>query len=220
MTIKEWIYKKEDKTKKSLIDRILSTRGIKTEEDIKEFYDISVVKVGEFCPVCKKPLKITRGIEVGNIFQLGTKYSEPMNAVYTDENGELKPYIMGCYGIGVSRTLSAIVEQNCDDHGMVWPEIVAPYKLEIVIANIKDDEQVKLATEMYNQLLGKDDDVLLDDRKESFGVKLNDAELIGVPYIVVVGRGAANGVVEIIKRNTLEKIEVNAQEFVANYLKQ
>ena len=125
---------------------------------------------------------------------------------------------MGCYGIGVSRTLSALVEQNCDDKGIIWPEIVAPYKLEIVIANTKDETQVKLANELYNAINVADDNILLDDRAESFGVKLNDAELIGVPYIVIVGRGAVDNKIEFIKRRDLTRVDVDAKEFLNMYL--
>ena len=107
--------------------------GANLESNITEFCDISVVKVGEFCPDCKAPLKVTRGIEVGNIFQLGTKYSEPMNAVYTDVDGQLKPYIMGCYGIGVSRTMAAAIEKYHDDFGIIWPIEIAPYHVVVVI---------------------------------------------------------------------------------------
>ncbi len=186
---------------------------------IDYFADIRKVRAGDKCPKCGKPVKTVRGIEVGHIFKLGTRYTKALECKYLDENGKEQYMIMGCYGIGVSRTLSALVEQNCDEHGMIWPEIVAPYKLEIVVANGKDETQMNLATDIYNKLIDKNDDVLLDDRKESFGVKLNDAELIGVPYILVVGRGAANGTVELIKRSTLQKVEVSANDFISNYHK-
>ena len=116
-----------------------------------EFVDISLVKEGELCPVCKKPLKVTRGIEVGNIFQLGTKYSKPMNACYTDENGQLNPYIMGCYGIGVSRTMAAAVEKYHDDFGIIWPKAIAPYHVDIVPVNIDEEKASMFNT--YMQLL-------------------------------------------------------------------
>ena len=108
---------------------------------IKEFADIRLVEAGELCPVCGKPLKVTRGIEVGNIFQLGTKYSEPMNAVYLDKDGKAKPYIMGCYGIGITRTAAAAVEANHDEHGIKWPVAIAPYHVIVVPVNAKDETQ-------------------------------------------------------------------------------
>ena len=186
--------------------------------DIKVDYyaDIKRARAGDKCPHCGNPVSVVRGIEVGHIFKLGTRYSKALECKYLDEQGKSQYMIMGCYGIGVSRTLSAIVEQNCDEKGMVWPEIVAPYKLAIVVANNKDATQAQVANDLYNKL-NINDSILLDDRNESFGVKLNDMELIGIPYIVIVGRGAANGTIEFIKRSTLEKIEVTIDEFVSNY---
>lgn len=184
---------------------------------IDYFGDIKKMQRGDKCPHCGNPVKTVRGIEVGHIFKLGTKYTEQLDCKYLDEQGKSQYMIMGCYGIGVSRTLSAMVEQNCDEKGIIWPEIVAPYKLEIVIANNKDQEQVRLANELYNKLNNNEDIVLLDDRNESFGVKLNDAELIGVPYIVIVGRGAKENKIEFIKRDGLNKLEVCVDEFMNIY---
>ena len=123
---------------------------------------------------------------------------------------------MGCYGIGVSRTLSAIVEQNCDEKGIIWPEVIAPYKVEIIIANNKDETQNRVANELYEKI-NSNDNVLLDDRNERIGVKLNDAELIGVPYLVIVGRGAGENIIELTNRKTLEKIEITVDEFVKQF---
>ena len=184
---------------------------------IDYFADIKKMMSGDKCPHCGNPVKIVRGIEVGHIFKLGTKYTKELECKFLDEQGKSQYMIMGCYGIGVSRTLSALVEQNCDDKGIIWPEIVAPYKLEIVIANTKDETQVKLANELYNAINVADDNILLDDRAESFGVKLNDAELIGVPYIVIVGRGAVDNKIEFIKRRDLTRVDV-AKEFLNMYL--
>lgn len=181
------------------------------------FADIKKMQAGDKCPHCGREVKTVRGIEVGHIFKLGTKYSEQLDCKFLDEQGKSKYMIMGCYGIGVSRTLSALVEQNCDEKGIVWPEIVAPYKMEIVIANTKDQTQVELANKLYNKLNTKDDIILLDDRNESFGVKLNDAELIGVPYIVIVGRGASENKIEFIRRNGLNKLDVTVDEFLSIY---
>ena len=187
-------------------------------EDLKiDYYaDIKKARAGDKCPRCKGTVKVVRGIEVGHIFKLGTRYTKALDCKYLDEQGKSQYMIMGCYGIGVSRTLSALVEQNCDDKGIIWPEVVAPYKLEIVIANTKDENQVKVANELYNKL-NINDSVLLDDRNESFGVKLKDAELIGVPYIVIVGRGAVENKIEFIKRSTLDKLEVDIDEFLNTY---
>ena len=184
---------------------------------IDTFADIKKAQAGDLCPKChSNRVKVVRGIEVGHIFKLGTRYSKVLDCKFLDEQGKSQYDIMGCYGIGVSRTLSALVEQNCDEKGIIWPEIVAPYKLEIVIANAKDETQNKVANELY-QKLNTSDNVLLDDRNESFGVKLNDAELIGVPYIVIVGRGAINNKIEFIKRETLDKLEVDIDEFLQTY---
>ncbi len=180
------------------------------------FADIKKMQRGDMCPKCHMPVRTVRGIEVGHIFKLGTRYSEKLDCKFLDEQGKSKNMIMGCYGIGVSRTLSALVEQNCDEKGIVWPEIVAPYKLEIVIANTKDENQVRIANDLYNRL-NLNDDILLDDRNESFGVKLNDAELIGVPYIVIVGKGAVENKIEFIKRDGLNKIVVSIDEFLNIY---
>lgn len=185
---------------------------------IDYFADIKKMMAGDKCPHCGNPVKIVRGIEVGHIFKLGTKYTKELECKFLDEQGKSQYMIMGCYGIGVSRTLSALVEQNCDDKGIIWPEIVAPYKLEIVIANTKDETQVKLANELYNAINVADDNILLDDRAESFGVKLNDAELIGIPYIVIVGRGAVDNKIEFIKRRDLTRVDVDAKEFLNMYL--
>jgi len=186
-------------------------------EDIKVDYfaDIKTMRAGDTCPKCGGKVHTVRGIEVGHIFKLGTKYSKALECKFLDENGKEQYMIMGCYGIGISRTFSALVEQNCDEKGIVWPEIVAPYKISIVIANHKDEVQTQVANNLYQTLIDENDDVLLDDRKESFGVKLNDAELIGVPYIVIVGRGAKDGVVELINRRTLDKIEINIDDLIA-----
>lgn len=188
-------------------------------EDLKidYFADIKTMRDGDICPRCGQRVKTVRGIEVGHIFKLGTKYSKALECKYLDENGKEQYMIMGCYGIGVSRTLSALVEQNCDEKGIVWPEIVAPYRLEIVIANNKDDVQRQVASDLYQSLIDENDEILLDDRNESFGVKLNDAELLGVPFIVIVGRGAKDGRVELIKRRTLDRMEVNISDLVANF---
>lgn len=185
---------------------------------IKEFADIRLVEAGELCPVCGKPLKVTRGIEVGNIFQLGTKYSEPMNAVYLDKDGKAKPYIMGCYGIGITRTAAAAVEANHDEHGIKWPVAIAPYHVIVVPVNAKDETQVRVAEEIYNKLLAQGVEVVLDDRNERAGVKFKDAELIGFPFRITVGKTIENGNVELVTRETLEKEEMTPDNAIVQVI--
>ena len=183
-----------------------------------EFVDISLVKKGEKCPICGAALDVTRGIEVGNIFQLGTKYSAAMNAQYTNENGELKPYIMGCYGIGVTRVISAAIEKFHDDFGIIWPEAIAPYKVIVVPVNVQDELQIKTATEIYNKLLEAGVEVVLDDRDERAGVKFKDADLIGFPYKVVVGKSILDGKVEFKTRTSKEAELLTPEEAVKKFI--
>ncbi len=187
--------------------------GANLEKDI-EFVDISLVKEGELCPICHKPLKKTKGIEVGNIFQLGTKYSSPMNACYTDEQGQLKPYIMGCYGIGVSRTMAAAIEKYHDEHGIIWPIAIAPYHVDIVPVNCDDEEQMKIASDLYDKLQKLNIEVILDDRKDRAGVKFKDADLIGFPIRITVGKTISEGLVEFKIRKTGEVIKLSPDEAI------
>jgi prolyl-tRNA synthetase len=147
-------------------------------------------------------LQTARGIEIGHIFQLGTKYSEAMGATFTAESGKDQPLIMGCYGVGVSRLAQAAVEQSYDQNGIIWPVAIAPYKVVIVIPNIKDEAQVTAAESLYEALKLKGIDTLLDDRKERAGTKFKDADLVGIPFRVVTGRAIAQGQVEIVNRTT------------------
>ncbi len=179
-----------------------------------EFVDVSLVKEGELCPICKKPLKVTRGIEVGNIFQLGTKYSKPMGATYTDENGEERPFIMGCYGIGVTRTASAAIERYHDDFGIVWPKEIAPYHVDIVPVNADDAEQMDVALKIYNELLNVGVEVVLDDRADRAGVKFKDSELIGFPYRITVGKTVKEGLVEFKERKTGEVEKLSPEDVI------
>ncbi len=183
-------------------------------DDNIEFVDISVVKEGEYCPVCKNPLKVTRGIEVGNIFQLGTKYSKPMNACYTDADGQLKPYIMGCYGIGVSRTMAAAIEKYHDDFGIIWPKEIAPYHVDIVPVNVEDELQAKVADELYEKLCALGIEVVIDDRNERAGVKFKDADLIGFPIRITVGKTISEGLVEFKTRENGEMVKVPVNEAI------
>lgn len=176
-------------------------------EDLKidTFADIRKCVAGDKCPKCGHPMIVIRGIEVGHIFKNDTHYTELMDCKYLDINGKQQLMQMGCYGIGVTRTLSALVEQYSDENGIVWPEIVAPYNVHIVVANVKDEALVERANTLYDNMIQSGLDVIMDDRKESFGVKLTDAELLGMPYIVIVGRDSVNGMYEFIERKTLQK---------------
>ena len=186
---------------------------------IESYVDIRLVEAGDLCPQCGKPLKVTKGIEVGNIFQLGTKYSEPMKAVYLDENGKAKPYIMGCYGIGISRTAAAAVEAHYDEHGIKWPVSIAPYHVVIVPVNIKDELQMKVAQEMYQKLLAAGIEAVLDDRDERAGVKFKDADLIGFPFRVTVGKTINDGLVEYKVRETGDMQTLKPDEAVEDLIK-
>ena len=166
-----------------------------------EWADLQVALPGEGCPTCGKPLAIERVIEVGNIFKLGTRYSEPLGAMYLDEHGQQKPVVMGSYGIGPARIAAAAVEQRHDADGIVWPWAIAPFHVHIVPVAIKDAAQMLAATEIEKALEAAGFEVLMDDRDERAGVKLADMELIGIPYQVVVGpRGVAAGTVEFKTR--------------------
>lgn len=174
--------------------------------------DIRLVEAGEFCPTCGKPLKVTRGIEVGNIFQLGTKYSKPMNAVYLDQNGKSQPYIMGCYGIGISRTAAAAVEAHYDEHGIKWPLAIAPYHAIVIPVSTKDEQQMKVAEDIYKTLVKHGVEAVIDDRDERAGVKFKDADLIGFPYQIIVGKSIVDGNVEFKTRSTNEKTTMKPEE--------
>ena len=180
--------------------------------NVTKYGDISAVKEGDRCPKCGGKLTLTKGIEVGHIFKLGTTYSKPMKATFLDENGKAKPFIMGCYGIGVSRLVAASIEQNHDQFGMIWPKEIAPFIVDIIIGDIKKREQVEFATNLYNKLRESGVNVLLDDRAERFGPKIKDFELIGFPYAIVVGKKLKDGVVEIRERRGLSRVEVQADE--------
>ncbi|MGM9899812.1 MAG: proline--tRNA ligase [Bacilli bacterium] len=174
--------------------------------------EIRAVKAGDLCPICGKPLKMEKGIEVGQIFKLGTKYSAPMNCTYQNENGQNVPMIMGCYGIGVTRTMASIIEQYHDEAGICWPINVAPYHAVIVPINYKDETMKQKADELYEKLKKAHVEVILDDRDERPGFKFKDWELIGIPFIITVGRGAINGMCEFKERINMEKKEISFDE--------
>lgn len=176
--------------------------------------DLKLIQEGYACPQCGAPVKLTRGIEVGQVFKLGTKYSESMHAYYKDENMQEKPMVMGCYGIGVTRTLAAIVEQHHDQDGIRWPMSVAPYHAIVTIVNVKEYSQVTLAEEIYQTLKASGVEVLLDDREERPGVKFKDADLIGIPVRINVGKKSAEGIVEFKRRTEGNSVEMPWQEAV------
>lgn len=181
------------------------------------FKDLVAVKEGDIAPD-GGVLSKTKGIEVGHIFQLGQKYSSAMGANFLDENGKSVPFYMGCYGIGVSRLVAVMVEASFDEKGCVWSKNCAPFLVHIIISNIKDENQLNYATNLYNELSNLGIEVLLDDRNERFGVKINDYELIGIPFGVVVGKGLSENSVEFIQRKGLVKEKVMADE-ILNFIK-
>jgi len=183
-------------------------------DEIK-YADIRLVEAGELCPQCGKPLKVTRGIEVGNIFQLGTKYSKPMNAVYLDSEGKAQPYIMGCYGIGITRTAAAAVEAHHDEHGIKWPLAIAPYHVVVIPVSTKDELQMETAQKIYEELLANGVEVVFDDRDERAGVKFKDADLIGFPFRITAGKTLADGLVEFTTRETGERVSITPEQAVA-----
>ena len=176
--------------------------------------DLRTVKENDACPVCGRSLSIERGIEVGQIFKLGTKYSKPMNCTYQNELGESVPMVMGCYGIGVTRTVSSIIEQHHDEFGIKWPLNVAPYHAVVVPINNNDETMRTKAEAIYEELKKNHVEVILDDRDERPGFKFKDWELIGIPYTIVVGRRAAEDVCEFKVRETLEKTEKPFEEAI------
>ncbi len=167
---------------------------------------------GDKCPKCGKDISTAKGIEVGNIFKLGTKYSESMNCKVVNKEGETVPVVMGCYGIGISRTLMASVEQHATEDGILWPDEIAPFDVHIIPVNHKNENQVSLAQIVYEKLKEMGKDVLIDDREERAGVKFKDADLIGIRYRVVVGKDAENGLVEFIDRKSGTREVISLEE--------
>ncbi|WP_296824143.1 proline--tRNA ligase [Sulfurovum sp.] len=182
-----------------------------------DYHDLAAVQEGDLCVHCGSPLRYTKGIEAGHIFQLGTQYSEPLGCNFLDENGKAQPMVMGTYGIGVSRLIAAIIEQNHDDKGCIWTKESAPFDLQILVSNIKDEEQVALGEKLYEAMKAKGADVLLDDRKDRFGAKMKDYELLGVPHAVVIGKKLADGLVEFVSRDGMIKEEISSEK-VLNFL--
>ena len=174
-------------------------------DDVAYFADIAEVNEGDICPYCDGKLSFTKGIEVGHIFKLGTTYSKPLKAEFLDENGKSQPFIMGTYGMGISRLVASVIEQHHDESGCIWTKETAPYMVNIMISNIKDEAQVEAGEALYEQLQNANVEVMLDDRKERFGFKMKDAELIGFPYTVIVGKELVDGNVQLFDRATKTK---------------
>ena len=187
-----------------------------TEEEIdalneKSYEELQTKTIEEKCN-CGGTLNFKKGIEVGHIFQLGSKYSAALEAKFNDENGKPKAFEMATFGIGVSRLVASVIEQNHDDNGCIWTKETAPYQVNVMVSNIKDAEQSELGSKLYTQLQDANVEVILDDRKERFGFKMKDAELIGFPYTVIIGKELVNGQVQIYNRRTTEKTAVGVEE--------
>ena len=179
--------------------------------------DFRNIMEGDTCPCCGGKIEFKHGIEVGNTFKLGTKYSKAMGLQYLDSNNQLQDVWMGSYGIGPARAMAALCEQNVDENGINWPKEIAPYQVAIVIISMKDEQQVLKANEIYEALKAKGIDVLLDDRDERPGVKFKDMELIGIPFRITVGKGIKDGNVEW-KARTSDKEDVSVEEIVEKAL--
>lgn len=180
------------------------------------FKDLVAVKEGDICNCCGGKLSYTKGIEAGHIFQLGTKYSKAMNANFLDENGKAKPFVMGCYGIGVSRLVAAVIEQNHDDKGCIWTKQTAPFMVDVIVSNSKNEDEAKAGEDIYQSLRKLEIETILDDRINArFGFKIGDFELLGFPYAIIIGKKLSEGIVELVDRKTLEKVEVKIDEVVS-----
>lgn len=188
--------------------------NVNPERDFKvaQYADVRFIQEGDASPDGKGTIKFAKGIEVGHVFKLGTRYSEAMGANFLDENGRNQPMIMGCYGIGVSRLVAAAAEQYNDDKGLVWPKQLTPFHVHVIPVNMKNEEQAALGEELYASLKKQGYEVLLDDRHERVGVKFNDSDLMGLPVRVTVGKKAAEGIVEVKNRKTGESEEVHVDQ--------
>lgn len=183
--------------------------------EIADSGDLSQVREGDICPKCGKPLTFDHGIEVGNLFKLGTKYSKAMGLNYLDQSNQLQPVWMGSYGIGLERCMAAVADQYNDEHGLMWPENIAPFKAALVIVSMKNEAQKEAAYALYDYAKSKGYDILLDDRTERPGVKFKDMELIGIPHRITFGKGVEEGKAEYVKRSDSEKQEVALEDLQA-----
>ncbi len=193
----------------------LKNVNLSSIENIK-YFDLIKVLENDICSCCGGVLSYTKGIEAGHIFQLGDKYSKAMNANFLDENGKAKPFIMGCYGVGVSRLVAAVIEQNHDEKGCIWTKATTPFMVDIIVSNSKNEDEARAGEEIYQKLKSQNIEVILDDRVNArFGFKMGDFELLGFPYAIIIGKKLAEGVVELVDRKTLEKTEVKLDEVVS-----
>ena len=183
--------------------------------EVDAYYDLRMIEEGDIAEDLSGKIKFAKGIEVGQVFELGKGYSEAMNITYLDANGRANHFYMGCYGIGVSRVISAIIEQHNDEKGIIWPKEVAPFQVHLVCVDVKKQEQLELSEKLYAELTSAGYTVLYDDRAERAGVKFNDADLIGIPLQVVVGKKATEGIVEVKERKTLEKVDTSITEVLS-----
>ena len=191
---------------------------LKVIENIK-YFDLIAVKEEDTCACCGGKLSYTKGIEAGHIFQLGDKYSKAMNATFLDENGKAKPFIMGCYGVGVSRLVAAVIEQNHDEKGCIWTKSTTPFMVDIIVSNSKNEDETKIGEDIYQSLKKLGIETILDDRVNArFGFKMGDFELLGFPYAIIIGKKLTDGIVEIVDRKTLIKTEVKVQDVVVEIL--
>lgn len=188
--------------------------NVNTDDFKAEVIDVRTIAPGDPCPKCGQPISTTQGIEVGHIFKLGTKYTEALECTYLDENSASQPMIMGCYGIGVSRTIAAAIEQFSDDNGIVWPLAIAPYHVSVVPVNVDNEIQAQIAEEIYEALKKEGIEVLLDDRSERAGVKFKDADLIGMPVRITVGKKAADGICEFKLRTDEAAVDMPKDEAI------
>lgn len=186
--------------------------------ETSQYAELYEVSEGDGCPVCEGKLSYTKGIEVGHIFKLGTVYSAPLKAEFLNENGKAEPFVMGTYGMGVSRLIAAVIEQHHDAMGCRWTKATAPYMVNVMISNVKDEAQTALAEALYTQLGAAGVEAVLDDRKERFGFKMKDTELIGYPLTVIVGKELANGNVQFYDRTAGTKTDVSADEAFARIM--
>jgi prolyl-tRNA synthetase len=193
-------------------------RGVDIARDIPvdEWFELRTVEAGEGCPNCETgTLEVFKGMEIGHIFKLGTKYSESMGATVLNHDGKPVPIVMGSYGIGVERIISATVEQNHDDDGIIWPRSLAPFDVVVTITNMKQDDLRQAGEKLYHELQQAGLEVLLDDRDERAGVKFKDADLIGIPHRVTIGKKVNDGVVELFNRRTKKTDDVRISDVVA-----
>lgn len=197
----------------------LTGTSLSTLKEVK-YFDLIAVQEGDKCPCCGGELYHTKGIEAGHIFQLGTKYSEPLGANFLDSNGKAQPFVMGTYGIGVSRLIAAVIEQSHDEKGCIWSKETAPFMVDVIVSNAKNEDELAIGEKVYADLKAVGIDAILDDRKAArFGFKMGDFELIGFPYAIVIGKKLSDGLVEIVNRKTLEKQDVALERVVPELIK-